>query len=382
MSVRITQFGSATVPASQSPDRDTASVLRALRADRAGDEQAAFQRLGLDALDCVLARREGRAPSSAGIHRYMEALANNIPLRRVLLDAAHALDTANVRAIVYKGQDYLERIYGDPGARSMADVDLLVRERDLGRAERALLGAGFIADSACKLMHERKFCKGGVAIDLHHALLQAARMEIDHEELFARALPSSIAKGLFALEDTDALLVHCVNQTVKGYCLPASSYIELQALLARADMPTALERAVRYQMLSSIYTSLTAIAALGHEGAAAWAKRVPLPTSRKRALDAIVVRFALASLQREPKSRATMLALKATLIDKPLAVLRFVPQWAFWQTPFKPPRSLIRDEASSGEPSEGNAVPWQAKTTSIGREGNSFASRSTQRPSC
>jgi len=272
----------------------------------------------------------------------MEALANNVPLRRTLKEAASALLAAGVQAIVYKGQDYLERIYGDLGARSMADVDLLVQERDLGAAEQALIDAGFIADVDCKLMHERKFCKDGVAIDLHHALLQQARMRIDHGELFARAVPSSLGTGLLALEATDALLVHCVNQTVKGYSLPASSYVELQALFARADMGEAVRRSARYQMLSALYTSLAALGELGHSRAALWAERVPMPKRRKLALRAIVLRFALGAIARETPSRATMLALKATLIDDPIAVLRFVPTWAFWQTPLKAPRALAR----------------------------------------
>lgn len=318
----------------------TRRVLRALRTGGAAPEAPALAQLGLEALGCVLARRRGEAPSPQLAHRYMEALANNIPLRRTLREAATALNAAGVRAIVYKGQDYLERIYGDLGARSMADVDLLVREADLGAAERALLQSGFIADLDCKLIHERKFCKDGVAIDLHHALLQPARMRINHEELFERAIPSTLGEGLLALEATDALLVHCVNQTVKGYSLPASSYLELQALLAQADVHEAMRRAVRYQMLSALFSSLTALGELGHAAAASWAERVPMPVRRKLALRAVVVRFAMNAISRETPGRTTMLALKATLIDEPLAVLRFVPQWAFWQLPFKAPRAL------------------------------------------
>jgi len=300
----------------------------------------ALESLGLESLGCVRARRRGEAPTARLAHRYMEALANNIPLRRTLREAAAALAASGVRAIVYKGQDYLERIYGDLGARSMADVDLLVREADLAAAEQALVAAGFVADLDCKLIHERKFCKDGVAIDLHHALLQPARMRIDHEELFERAAPCRLGPGLLALEATDALLVHCVNQTVKGYALPASSYLELQALLERADMRVALKRAARYEMLSALYTSLAALGALGNGEAARWAERVPMPARRTLALRAIVLRFAMGAIARETPGRGTMLALKATLIDSPIAVLRFVPEWAMWQMPFKGPRAL------------------------------------------
>lgn len=331
--------------------RATTLLLRSIRENMPPSNEG-LARLRLEALGCVLARRRGEALTRQAAHRYMEALANNVPLRRTLKEAAAVLAAAGVAVIVYKGQDYLERIYGDLGARSMADVDLLVREADLGTAERALVAAGFIADPSCKLMHERKFCKDGVAIDLHHALLQRARMRIDHDELFTRAVPSTLGSGLLALEATDALLVHCVNQTVKGYSLPASSYLELQALLGRADMTLARERAARWQMLSSLYTSLAALGELGHIAAERWADRVPMPKRRKLALRAVVLRFALGAIARETPSRATMLALKATLVDDPAALLRFVPAWAFWQTPFKAPRGFAH--TGSG------GAPWSA----------------------
>jgi hypothetical protein len=265
--------------------------------------------LDLLAYGCVLARRGGQTPSGDAIHRYMEALANNIPLRRALLEAGSALASAGVHAIVYKGPDYLERIYGELGARPMADVDLLVPEAELAAAERALLDAGWHADRDCKLMHERKFCKDGQAIDLHHALLQPARMSVDHASLFERALPCSYAPGLWVLEATDAFVVHCINQTVKGYHLPPSSYLELQALLAQSDPERALERARAFRAQSALYTSLKVLGELGHPLARALAGRVELTKQRKLLLDGIVAGFALRSILREQPARGMLLAL-------------------------------------------------------------------------
>lgn len=333
----------APLPAPGTPDRARqllSELLGSARAGRLPDERACAE-LDLLAYRCVSARRAGAAPSSAAIHAYMGALANNFPLRATLLDAAAALSKAGVRAIVYKGQDYVERIYGELGARAMADIDLLVPESELARAERALLDAGFLADRECRLMHERKFCKNGVAVDLHHALLQPARMAVEHEQLFARALPCRFAPGLLVLEATDAFLVHCINQTVKAYQLPPSSYLELQALLAQADISAAIERARAYRAQCALYASLRALGELGHPHARALAARVQLSRQRQRALDALVVAFALRSIACEPPSRATLLALKTTLIDAPAAAARFIPQWFAWQLPWRPPRALL-----------------------------------------
>jgi len=332
--------------------------------------------LDLLAYHCVAERRAGRTPDSAAIHAYMAALANNIPLRAALREAGAALARAGVRAIVYKGQDYLERIYGELGARPMADVDLLVPEAELERAERALIAAGFIADRECRLIHERKFCKNGMAIDLHHTLLQPARMAIDHAQLFARAQPSTIAPGLLGFEATDAFLVHCINQTVKGHHLPPSSYLELQALLAAADLGVALGRARAFRAQSALYASLRVLGELGHAQAASYAGRVQLPAHRRQLLDGVVVAFALRSLCRQPPSRARLLALKTTLIDAPASVARFVPQWFLWQLPWKDARPLLEDSMSNRSP------PWRRTKTSTSHAGSSCARWSTPPPSC
>ena len=71
-------------------------------------------------------------------------------------------------------------------------------------------------------------------------------MRIDVEGLFERSKPSPVV-GLRALQDTDAALVHCVAQTVKGYHLPATSYFELQWLLARANTDALRRRAVKWR---------------------------------------------------------------------------------------------------------------------------------------
>jgi len=210
----------------------------------------------------------------------MSALACNLPLSAALRSAADTLARASIPAVLYKGQDYLARIYGDPGARPMADADLLVSRRDVPRACSALLDAGFVLDERCEQLHECKFVKAGVAIDVHWELLARPRMRIPYAELFARARPSPVNAGLLAFEATDAFLVHCVVQTVKGLCVPASSYIELQALFDASDIELALARAhstsrsTRLVSAGRVSTMICAISA---------AVRVPFTSSQTAA---------------------------------------------------------------------------------------------------
>ena len=332
--------------APRAPRQALAGALRACRRDASFGTFA--EELGLSAYHCVRSRRAGATPDSLAIHRHMEALANNIPLRRILEQAGAALHAAGVRAIVYKGQDYLERIYGDLGARPMADIDLLVPEPELARAERALLEAGFLADRACRRQHERKFCKDGVAVDLHHRLLESGRMRIDHAAIFARALPCSYMPGLLVLEATDACLSHCINQTVKGFHLPAHSYLELQALLNDADEAELRRRARRWQALSALYASCAVLGQLGLARATRIARSLPISPRRRALLERTVTRFALQNVTRSQAPRATLLALKTTLIDDPVAAARFVPSWVRWALPAGAPRPLACESPRDG----------------------------------
>jgi hypothetical protein len=309
------------------------SALRALhgRGATLGMDSGAAAELGLRAVRCVLTRRSGVGASADDRTAHLVALASNLPIRRVLTDAAAALTNAGVEAILYKGQDYLDRIWGDVGARGMADADLLVRESQLERAERALIEAGFEADAQCRTVHERKFVRNGVAIDLHHALLQPHRMAVRHDDLFARALPHRSIAGLRVLEATDAALIHCIAQCIRGFQLPASSFLELQALLREANMTQLLARAQAYQAQSAVYVALRMLAALGNATARAWLPRVRLGRMRRGLLALVSAPFARFLIAHVLPTKLPLLAVKTLLIDEVSMAMRFVPWWIGWQ---------------------------------------------------
>ena len=236
-----------------------AEVLRSLRErpDSSPDETLCA-RLGL--LPLLSLGPQPRASRHA-LATYLTALGTNRRLRESMSSAGRAFGAAGIPAIVYKGQDYLDRLYGDLGGREMGDVDVLVRESDLEAAEQALTAAGFVPGVACRTApHERAWTSQTGTVDLHHALLQPGRMRVDHDALFTRSLPCSAAPGFRVLEPTDALLVHSIGHTVYGLCVPPSWYVEFQWLLARADASAALRRASDYGALSAWYCSVHALA--------------------------------------------------------------------------------------------------------------------------
>ncbi len=70
----------------------------------------------------------------------LSALAGAGQLSRLM----QVLETANVRAVAYKGPALAADVHGDLGARRFTDLDVLIAERDRDRAQQALLAAGYL----------------------------------------------------------------------------------------------------------------------------------------------------------------------------------------------------------------------------------------------
>lgn len=72
-------------------------------------------------------------------------------MQRALREAASTLAAADVHVTVLKGAHTAHDIFPEPGVRPMADLDLLVAQRDIPRAEKALAAAGYTAAPGSKL---------------------------------------------------------------------------------------------------------------------------------------------------------------------------------------------------------------------------------------
>jgi len=142
----------------------------------------------------------------------------------LLARAEQALDLlldAGVVPIALKGLDLLQRLYRQFDERTMTDVDLLVRTRDLPAALGALRKGGWQLPPEPDCSH---YIRGShhlplsspgpikVEFELHWNLAQEIRFSIDPELLFERAVPCEIAgRRVLRLHDHDVvahLLLH------------------------------------------------------------------------------------------------------------------------------------------------------------------------------
>lgn len=141
-----------------------------------------------------------------------------------LISLTPAMEAAGIDTMAYKGPVLSERLHGNPTLRDYDDLDLLVRERDVGKATRFLQAEGLrpwfelepdqegrLGDS----QYARHFgnAETGVAVDLHWGFAQPyLSAGIDEATIWAD--PQEVALGpvrLRTLADPLLLLVLCVH---------------------------------------------------------------------------------------------------------------------------------------------------------------------------
>lgn len=145
--------------------------------------------------------------------------------------------------IVLKGAAYAELLYPSPGARSMADVDVLVPAEKLQEALAKLEGRGLIrlhpgqATLDAPGYYERQLGRADLALDLHQAFTEPARLAIDYQAVFARALPwRDQASNAFLLSPEDALVYQAIHAGCAEFApewAPAMGLLDLRQMVGR-----------------------------------------------------------------------------------------------------------------------------------------------------
>ena len=151
---------------------------------------------------------------------YVANAAHNAAIFRTLAGVLEAFAADGIDTVALKGAGLAEAVYRDRALRPMNDVDLLVREDELERAERALRRAGFepepgpLMPEELKETHHHWRFRGeepplaGVPIELHWRLDPPGwPWRIDLDALWGRAVSTPIAGGSALVFAPDDLLV-------------------------------------------------------------------------------------------------------------------------------------------------------------------------------
>ncbi|HEU5209718.1 MAG TPA: nucleotidyltransferase family protein, partial [Longimicrobiales bacterium] len=139
-----------------------------------------FEQIGVVLPDAVRRLLEERT----GVHALRSRL-----LLVELGDLLRALAGAGVPVILLKGAALAAGVYPDPALRSMGDIDLLVRERDLPRARDAAIRLGYRPEGEAAEHHLPPLRRpGATMVELHsHIESPSAPFRIDTEGLWERA---------------------------------------------------------------------------------------------------------------------------------------------------------------------------------------------------
>jgi hypothetical protein len=138
-----------------------------------------------------------------------------------------ALQLAGIPAAGLKGIYLLENVYPDIGARSMSDVDLLVKKQDLPKCLAVMHELGYQANSYFSLADKNIDTKhvppmekaGSHLVEVHWTLLEEDEpFTIDANALWKRVIPAKITNvDALALGVEDLVLHLCLHLTYQHY---------------------------------------------------------------------------------------------------------------------------------------------------------------------
>jgi hypothetical protein len=177
--------------------------------------------------------------------------ARNMMLGQVAEECLRALATASIPTIVLKGLDYETRLYGAPGARPTADVDLLVPDEKRREAFGVLDRMGFEPRAAAPGFdepdyHEVAWTRTGAEIDLHMALAPLARCGIDYKAIWAEAVPFRIGgTDALVLARPHAAIFQALHMAIDHFDVPGIYLVDLARLLPDEDAYGVAERLAR-----------------------------------------------------------------------------------------------------------------------------------------
>jgi hypothetical protein len=187
---------------------------------------------------------DGGGAAGAGRTRYLATLAFNLARLERLDAIVAAARAAGLRLVVFKGALLARTHYGDPGARSMVDVDVLCAPGEIERAVELCRDLGMKRHDpesfrrARAATHDVKMLGAGVTIELHHRLWHELRIARDVEPVLARAVEVPFgAATAWAPDEADHLYIVCVHAATHGFVGNALWMTDAALLTAGARAP-------------------------------------------------------------------------------------------------------------------------------------------------
>ncbi len=196
-----------------------------------------------DAPERLLSHRElqplasflGRA-GHKGRDLYQKVFLYNERLLRAADEVIAALVRRQIPVQPLKGLLLLERLYRDPGARPMGDIDLLIPPAHIERAHEAMTDLGYVHDRDAA-SHHRAYRRHELLLEVHSRLLSELAIDGNAEEFFDRARSESFRGQTLAIAPPELHLYFVLAHAAAHALRYSHIWIIDAVLIARALNP-------------------------------------------------------------------------------------------------------------------------------------------------
>lgn len=184
---------------------------------------------------------------------------------------ADSLKETGVEVMALKGAALAESLYGEPGLRTMSDVDLLVRERDWPEIRRALDSIGFrpagkdFSEAPPKLTrydtpaHIQYISESGTCLEFQFDLFTLGIGMRDIEGVWRRSRPLTLAGAQVRVPGPEDQLLHLAIHANRHGCTRLKWLVDIAETLSQSeeiDWDLMVDIAAREGVKASAYPTL------------------------------------------------------------------------------------------------------------------------------
>ncbi|MEO8138758.1 MAG: nucleotidyltransferase family protein [Gemmatimonadota bacterium] len=203
---------------------------------------------------------------------YLETATRNALLFRQTSQIVKELATKGIPVLLLKGIHLARFVYAEPGLRSMADIDIMVRREHLAEAERVFIDRGFgpsprpdLAEWCTWSHHLAKLVKDGAPVmELHWSIQRpASPFQVDLEGLWQRSRAATLDGAPVRLLSSEDLLLHLALHLSHQHRFRRAALkglMDIATVLAAEgsviDRQMLAERAIAWGISGHLYTSL------------------------------------------------------------------------------------------------------------------------------
>ena len=185
------------------------------------------------------------------MERQKKARIRGLWLQRSALDVRALLREGGIQRLApLKGTHLLPLLYGDYGARTTNDVDLLVGVSEFEKTHELLVSGGYRyipkptgRPASQRANYERSYqAPEGHVVDVHRGLCQTSRVQLDYDGIWSRTtrMEDGELHGFDRLDDGDVLLTLLVHIGQDNFQGPFRQWWDVALLLQKGQFDRSL----------------------------------------------------------------------------------------------------------------------------------------------